>query len=79
MACDHKKALDLASAGKWDTAHALVQSHSDELSCLIHGYLHRVEGDIGNATYWYERGGTALPTNSLEEELARLYRKIDEA
>ncbi|MFC3110789.1 hypothetical protein ACFQAT_11530 [Undibacterium arcticum] len=79
MACDYKKALDLANAGKWDAAHVLVQSHSDELSCQIHGYLHRVEGDIGNATYWYGRGGTVLPKNSLEVELARLYRKIDEA
>src|SRR5688572_18940635 len=52
MTCDHKNALDLAKEGKWDQSHELVQEYSDELSCLIHAYLHRIEGDIGNAKYW---------------------------
>jgi len=76
MACDHKKALDLAKEGKWDQSHELVQSYSDTLSCLIHGYLHRVEGDSENARYWYERAGTVVPDNSLEEELNRLRQMI---
>lgn len=79
MACDHKKVLDLAKAGNWEESHKLVQVHSDELSCHIHGYLHRVEGDFGNAGYWYRRGGAALPSNTLEAELARLYGLIDRA
>lgn len=77
MACDHKKVLALAKEGNWEESHALVQVHSDEFSCLIHGYLHRVEGDLGNARYWYGRGGSTLPKNSLEEEFARLYGMID--
>jgi hypothetical protein len=77
MACDHRKALDLAKAGSWEESHALVQVHADELSCLIHGYLHRLEGDLGNARYWYGRGGSELPKNSLDEEFARLYRRIE--
>jgi len=72
MACDHKKALDLAKAGEWDQAHELVQEYSDELSCLIHAYLHRVEGDLDNARYWYRQAGTTMPANSLEEEIERL-------
>jgi hypothetical protein len=65
--------LDLAKADKWEAAHAMVQVHSDSLSCLIHGYLHRVEGDLGNASYWYGRGGSKLTNNPLEEEWERLY------
>ena len=51
MAYDPLKALDLARAGKWDEAHEQVQPHSDRESCLIHAYLHRVEGDLSNARY----------------------------
>lgn len=74
MGCDHKKALDLAAAGKWDEAHRLVQDFTDGYSCLIHGYLHRVEGDLGNAGYWYRRAGEPMPDNTLDQELDRLRR-----
>ena len=74
MTRHHDKALDLARQGDWDAAHREIQEHSDELSCQIHGYLHRVEGDLGNAGYWYRRAGTTLPDNTLEQELARLQR-----
>ena len=76
MACDHKKVLELAKAGDWEESHALVQVHGDELSCQIHGYLHRVEGDLGNASYWYSRGNSTLPTNSLDEEFKRLTARL---
>ena len=73
MECDHTKVLDLAREGSWDEAHELVQQYSDELSCLIHAYLHRVEGNISNAKYWYNRNDVAMPNNNLEDELNRLY------
>ena len=76
MACDHIQALNLAKEGKWDEAHKLVQPYSDDYSCLIHGYLHRVEGDLGNAGYWYRRTGISIPDNTLEEEMDRLYKLI---
>jgi len=72
MACDYIKVLNLAEEGAWDKAHQLVQPYSDEWSCLIHAYLHRVEGDLSNAKYWYNRAGTRMPDNTLEEELKRL-------
>ena len=74
MPGDHLKALDLTREGHWDAAHELIQSHSDDLACLIHAYLHREEGDFGNAGYWYHRAGVDMPENSLEEEWQRLYR-----
>lgn len=77
MECDHRKALDVAREGQWDESHKLVQAYSDELSCLIYAYLHRVEGDLGNAGYWYRRAGADAPGNTLAAELARLYALVD--
>lgn len=76
MPIDHVKALNYARQEKWDEAHRLVQSFSDRESCLIHGYLHRVEGDLGNARYWYNRANEKMPDNTLEEEFKRLYQLV---
>lgn len=73
MVCDYIKVLNYAEEGEWDTAHQLIQSHSDKTSCLIHAYLHRVEGDLSNANYWYARAESKVLDNTLEEELNRLY------
>ena len=73
MVCEYIKVLDFAKEGEWDKAHQLVQPYSDEVSCLIHAYLHRVEGDLSNAQYWYTRAESNMPDNSLKEELDRLY------
>ncbi len=72
----HRQALALIRAGDWDGAHTLVQDHEDSLACQIHGYLHRDEGDLPNATYWYRRAGVTLPENSLAEELERLQAQL---
>ena len=77
MECDHIKTLELARDGSWEEAHKLVQQYSDTLSCLIHAYLHRAEGDMGNAQYWYDRAGMNMPDNSLKEEFSRLYEMTD--
>lgn len=76
MTCDHGKALELARQDKWEEAHAMVQVHGDAFSCRIHGYLHRVEGDLDNARYWYGRAGMRLPANTLEEEFALLRAQL---
>lgn len=73
MAEEHIQALDLAANGDWDGAHNLIQDYHDELAGLIHGYLHREEGDLSNANYWYSRVGQSIPDNSLEQEFERLY------
>ncbi len=77
MSCDHNKVLNLVKQGEWDEAHQIVRSYSDKYSCLIHGYLHRVEGDLSNAQYWYDRADSKMPDNSLDNELNRLYSLID--
>ena len=73
MRIDYRKALELARQGQWDEAHQMVQSARDRQSCLIHAYLHRVEGDLGNARYWYNRAGEEMPDNSLHTEWQRLF------
>ena len=76
MTNDQINALDYYREGQWDKAHQLIQSFTDRNSCLIHGYLHRVEGDPNNARYWYNRVGEDMPDNTLEEELSRLYELV---
>lgn len=77
MSADYIKALDLAKQGEWDASHKIVQAHSDSFSCLIHAYLHRVEGDASNAAYWYRRAGEAVSTVSTDEELQHLYERLE--
>lgn len=79
MDCDHAKVLDLSREGSWDEAHKLIQQHYDELSCLVHAYLHRVEGNLSNANYWYSRIGVDMPKNTLKDELNRLYEMIEKS
>lgn len=64
--------MRLIRDGRRDAAHELAQEHSDRLSCLIHACLHRVEGDLGNARYWYAEAGEQMPRNTLEKELEKL-------
>lgn len=62
------KALWYDGAGDWKTAHDLIDQLTDQRSAHIHAYLHRKEGDIWNADYWYKRAGRKRPEMSLTEE-----------
>jgi hypothetical protein len=54
------RAVDLAIAGDWKAAHEIVQrDEEDATACWIHAVLHKIEGDAGNARYWYRRAGQA--------------------
>lgn len=66
------RAMGMLVSDQWDAAHQLIQNESDPLSCQIHGLLHLIEGDRGNAAYWYQRAGLALPECSIESEKERL-------
>ncbi len=57
----------------WHRAHQIVQCLDDPLAARIHAYLHRREGDDGNARYWHARAGTRFPTGQpLDEEWREL-------
>ena len=54
--------------GEWHAAHAAVDSASDSASAWVHAYLHRKEGDVANADYWYRQAGRARPSTPLAIE-----------
>ena len=56
----------------WARAHALVQDASGPDAAWVHAHLHRIEGDAGNARYWYDRAGRPVPRGTLAEERAEL-------
>ncbi|WP_428354910.1 hypothetical protein [Methyloprofundus sp.] len=78
MTVNYLAVLDTAKQGDWDAAHQQIQPYSDTISCLIHAYLHRVEGDLGNAEYWYKRAESPMPDNTLEQEWQRLHALVHE-
>jgi hypothetical protein len=61
-------ALWWAGKGNWDQAHKIAQDENDKDSAWVHAYLHRVEGDLGNAGYWYRQAGKPVASGSLESE-----------
>lgn len=57
----------------WEGAHRLVQDDPSSDCAWVHAYLHRVEGDLGNARYWYHRAGKQPATDrALAQELEEL-------
>ena len=54
--------------GQWDTAHQLAQEVETSQGCWIHAYLHRKEGDLGNAAYWYHKAKQPVCNKRLAEE-----------
>ena len=74
------EALRQALSGKWREAHEIVQQdEQDETACWIHAVLHRQEGDLANARYWYARCERRLrksvpPEDELREIEATLQK-----
>lgn len=76
-----QQVLWLARAGRWDEAHDACQDLPDPAGAWIHAWLHREEGDFGNAAYWYSRAGKPVParTLSLEDEWHAIARALSPA
>lgn len=70
------KALWHDAKGDWDRAHQLVQDLADKNASWVHAYLHRKEGDIWNADYWYSKAGKKRPSCSLNEEWEQLAQAL---
>ena len=62
------RALWHAARGDWDAAHGIAQEIESADGSWIHAYLHRVEGDPGNAAYWYRRAGRPVCRTPLDDE-----------
>ena len=69
-------AMWYSKKGDWETAHNIAQSIGTELGSWIHAYLHRVEGDLSNADYWYKRAGKPQFQGSTEAEADDIVNSI---
>jgi hypothetical protein len=62
--------------GDWDRAHKCVDHLEDWGGMRVHAYLHRKEGDLGNAAYWYRQVGRRAPDLTLEAEHDLLVKEL---
>jgi hypothetical protein len=65
-------ALWWAGNGDWKKAHEIAQDENGAEAAWVHAYLHRVEGDLGNAGYWYRRAHQPVATDPVETEWERI-------
>ena len=63
-------------AGDWDAAHELAQAQDDAEGAWIHAWLHRIEGDLGNAGYWYRRARRPAARGEVREEGLEIARDL---
>lgn len=64
--------------GDWPAAHTCAQEDGSAAGSWVHAYLHRKEGDLGNAGYWYAQAGRSRPATgtTLEAEWAAIARAL---
>jgi hypothetical protein len=66
------RALWWDARGDWNRAHIIAQEVDDASGAWVHAYLHRKEGDLTNAEYWYRRAGKDAARDSLDAEWKRI-------
>ena len=66
------QALWWQARGDWPAAHAAAQADAGPAAAWVHALLHREEGDLANADYWYHRAGKRRPAGPLAEEWASI-------
>jgi hypothetical protein len=70
------KAMWWDGKGDWERSHNIAQDISSQTGSWIHAYLHRKEGDPGNASYWYQRARLKLPSISLDDEWNEIVQSL---
>jgi len=65
---NYLKALWYDAKDNWEKAHDIAQNIDDKNGSIIHAYLHRKEGDLWNAEYWYRKAGKLMPDGDLQQE-----------
>jgi hypothetical protein len=70
------QALWWAGKGDWDKAHRIVMDEHSKAAAWVHAYLHRVQGDEGNAGYWYRRAGKPHSQAPLKEEWEEIVKTL---
>jgi hypothetical protein len=64
----HLDAVWYGLKGSWERAHKLVQDDTAGDGALVHAWLHRIEGDLENARYWYGQARRAMPASESRQE-----------
>src|SRR5947209_10229888 len=62
--------------GDWTRAHESAQQDEGPSGAWVHAYLHRKEGDISNAEYWYNRAGKKHSSVSFEIEWEKIAKAL---
>ena len=62
--------------GDWEWAHGLIDDANGADECWVHAHLHRVEGDFGNAGYWYRRAQRPASRSALEAERDEIIKSM---
>lgn len=76
---DLLRGLRLLESGDWGDAHAIAQADTSALGSWLHGVVHMVEPDEGNAMYWYRRAGRSFPgMNAAASEIAALHAALSD-
>ncbi len=70
------RALWWDARGDWAQAHTQVDDLDTPQAMAVHAYLHRREGDLANANYWYRRAGTPTRRDSIEAEWTGLVEQL---
>ncbi len=70
------QALLCDARGDWEGGHKIAQEIRSASASWVHAYLHRKEGDIDNARYWYGKAGRAECKASLSEEWEEIARHL---
>jgi hypothetical protein len=73
------QALDMLEAGNWDGAHQIAQEDKSAMGSWLHGIVHILEGDQGNARYWYGRAGRPFPgMDATKREIVAIRSALEE-
>lgn len=70
------KALWWDAKGNWGKAHRIIQVMNNTTASWVHAYLHRKEGDLSNASFWYTSAGRKMPEIALEDEWKEIVKAI---
>jgi hypothetical protein len=62
--------------GDWEKSHNIIQDVNDKTAAWIHAYLHRKEGDVFNANYWYNKAGRRMPGYALDKEWEEIVKEL---
>jgi hypothetical protein len=73
----YQTAIDHLNRGEWQAAHEIVQNLEDPLAYWLHALVHRLEGDLDNARYWYRRAKRTFdPALPVPDELVKVTAQI---